>query len=91
MIVASTPALRQFFVWSRESISARQSKSYTQSRTREQLTKVDPSTIQGKSGISEENLIPLGSLPVRKTTEVEVNFSNKQGNDNDLERGVNWE
>ncbi|KAF6237684.1 hypothetical protein HO173_003885 [Letharia columbiana] len=90
IIVASTPALRQLFIWSRQSISARRTKTYTQDRTFDRTTISEPSAVQGKSGISKENLIPLGTLPVRKTTELEVNFSNKTESD-DLERGIGWD
>ena len=91
MIVASIPALRQFFVWGRQLRSTRRMRK-SQDHTSEPTTIAYPSAVHGrsgKSGISNENLIPLESISVRKTTDVEVNRSNRSEIDH-LEGGNSW-
>ena len=97
IIVASIPALRQLFIWSRQLRSTRRIRS-SQDHTSEPGT-YEPTTIaypsavhsrsgNGKSGISNENLIPLENIPVRKTTDVKVNRSNRTEIDHHLEGGT---
>lgn len=96
IIVASIPALRQLFVWSRQLRSTRRMRN-SQDHTSQPTTIAYPSAVHGKSGksgksgISNERLIPLETLPVRKTTDVEVNYSIRTEIDHHLECGTSWD